>query len=219
MNRPTARSASPTTVPSPRRLGSRLAVSAVGLGLCLALAASSPAAAHPGHGEESAGGFAAGFLHPLTGWDHLSAILLVGALAVLLPGRRAIWAVPAAWIGGLVVGGLIGMGGSEQRLVELGIGLSVVALGAVVAFARVREALVPLVAGAVALAAAFHGYAHGAELPASGATGHALGIAFGTVVLLITGIGAGAAARRVPAARLAGGVLASAAGFVFVIGA
>lgn len=218
MNRPTARPASSATVTS-RPLGGRRVLVGTGLGLSLALAVAGPAAAHPGHGEEAAGGFGAGFLHPLTGWDHLAAILLVGVLAVLLSGRRVVWAVPAAWIGGMLVGGLFGMAGSEQRIVEVGIGVSVVALGVLVAVLTAREALVPIVAGGVGLAAAFHGFAHGAELPASGAVGYALGIAVGTVVLLLAGIGAGVAARRVPAARLAGGWLASAAGLVFVIGA
>lgn len=188
-------------------------------GAAVALAVATPVAAHPGHGEGTVGGFGAGFLHPLTGWDHLAAILVVGALAMLLPGRRAVWAIPVAWIGGAVAGGLVGLAGSEQRIVEVGIGLSVLALGALVAVVRVREALVPVVAGGVGLAAAFHGYAHGAELPATGASGYALGILVGTVVLLAAGVFAGTAARRVPAARLAGGWLASAAGLAFVLGA
>lgn len=204
--------------PSSRPAGRRLVLGGV-LGAAVALTLATPAAAHPGHGEEATGGFGAGFLHPLTGWDHLAAILLVGALAVLLSGRRVVWAVPATWIGGMLAGALLGMAGSEQRIVEIGIGLSVVALGALVAVVAGREALVPIVAAGIGLAAAFHGYAHGAELPVSGTIGYALGIAVGTAVLLLAGIGAGLAARRVPAARLAGAWLASAAGLVFVVGA
>ena len=203
---------------SSRWIRGRLALGAA-LGAVLALGVATPAAAHPGHGEEAAGGFGAGFLHPLTGWDHLAAIVVVGALAMLLPGRRAIWAVPAAWIGGAVTGGLLGLAGSEQRIAEVGIGLSVLALGALLAVGRLQERLVPVVLVGVGLGAAFHGYAHGAELPATGAAGYALGIVVGTAVLLVAGIAAGLGARRVPAARLAGGWLASAAGLAFVIGA
>lgn len=197
----------------------RRVVAGVALGVAAALAVTAPVAAHPGHGEEAAGGFGSGFLHPLTGWDHLAAILVVGALAVLLPGRRAVWAIPAAWIGGAVAGGLLGMAGSETRIVEFGIALSVLGLGALVAVPRIREALVPVVAGAVALAAAFHGYAHGSELPASGATTYAVGIVVGTALVLVLGVAAGLVLRRVPAARLAGAWVASAAGLAFLLGA
>lgn len=194
------------------------AVVGVALGLVAAVVGASPVAAHPGHGEETAGGFGAGVLHPLTGWDHLAAILVVGALAVLFPGRRAIWVIPTAWIGGAVAGGLFGMVGSQTRIVEFGIALSVLGLGALIAVPRIREALLPVVAVAVALGAVFHGYAHGSELPTSGATVYAAGVAIGTASVLVAGIAAGLLLRRVPAARLAGAWVASAAGVAFVLG-
>ena len=59
----------------------------------LLLAFSVPALAHPGHGTDS---FQAGFLHPLTGLDHL--LMLTGALvastcssarAVMTPNAQA----------------------------------------------------------------------------------------------------------------------------------
>lgn len=50
------------------------------------------AQAHPGHGPA---GFVTGFIHPLTGWDHLMAMLAVGLWASQL-GGRARWALPAS---------------------------------------------------------------------------------------------------------------------------
>ncbi|MGQ8571924.1 HupE/UreJ family protein, partial [Klebsiella pneumoniae] len=63
------------------------------------------ALAHPGHGD--AAGLAHGFVHPLSGADHVLAMVAVGLLAALR-GGRALWALPAAFLGMMVVGGVLG---------------------------------------------------------------------------------------------------------------
>src|SRR5262249_58899472 len=65
------------------------------------------ALAHPGHGAD---GFTHGFAHPLGGLDHVLAMVAVGLYAALL-GGRALWLVPASFVGMMAVGGALGMAG------------------------------------------------------------------------------------------------------------
>ncbi len=128
----------------------------------LALLASSGAAmAHPGHPE----GALAGLLHPLTGLDHVLAMLAVGLWARQL-GGQARWLLPASFVAFLAAGGAMGMAGAGLPLVEAGIVTSVLMLGVLIGFA-VNMAALPAAAivGAFAL---FHGFAHGIEMPQAG---------------------------------------------------
>ncbi len=86
------------------------------------------ALAHPGHGE----GFVHGFVHPVGGWDHVLAMVAVGLYAALL-GGRALWAVPASFVGMMAVGGALGMAGVNMPYTEAGIMASIVVLGLAVA--------------------------------------------------------------------------------------
>ncbi|MDR6181143.1 hydrogenase/urease accessory protein HupE [Pseudomonas sp. SORGH_AS 211] len=118
--------------------------------------------AHPGHAEN---GLAAGVLHPLTGLDHLLAMLAVGLWAAQQQGKARL-ALPCTFVGTMLIGGLLGFTGLELPLLETGIAASVLALGLLVALAAR-----PPVAAAVSLTAAFalfHGVAHGLELPEMG---------------------------------------------------
>lgn len=175
------------------------------LALLLGLVASS-ALAHTGVG--SVDGFAHGLMHPLTGLDHVLAMVAVGLWAGLVGGRARI-VYPVAFVGTMALAGLWAMLGGQLPGVETGIALSVVILGAAIAF----KASPPLVAGALAcgVLAIFHGFAHGAELPenASGLS-YALGFVLATAALHGVGLVlAGLVAVRAPfVARLAGGALA-----------
>jgi len=115
--------------------------------------------AHPGHGEH---GIVAGVLHPLTGIDHLLAMLAVGLWAAQQTGK-ARWALPATFVGTMLLGGVLGFEGLQLPGLESGIAASVLALGLAVALA-IRPP-VALAVGATALFALFHGVAHGLELP------------------------------------------------------
>jgi urease accessory protein len=176
------------------------------------------ALAHPG---PDAGGFAHGVMHPLGGLDHLLAMVAVGLYAALL-GGRALWLVPATFVGVMALGGALGAAGYPLPHVETGIALSVIVLGLAVAL---RANLPTLAAMALAgLFAIFHGHAHGAEMPAdAAAVSYSAGFMLATALLHGAGIAIGLAAGRLAergsrAIRLAGGAVAL-AGVVILAGA
>jgi urease accessory protein len=94
--------------------------------------ASTPAAAHSGTGL--AGGFVAGFLHPLFGPDHLVAMVAVGLWGAFL-GAPAIWVLPITFPLVMAFGGALGVIGLPIPYVEIGIAASAVILGLMVALA------------------------------------------------------------------------------------
>ena len=89
-----------------------------------------PALAHVGLGHVET--FSTGFFHPLGGIDHVLAMVAVGLYAASL-GGSAIWLVPSAFVGTVIVGGLMGYSGVSLPMVEQGIGLSVVVMGLAIA--------------------------------------------------------------------------------------
>jgi urease accessory protein len=115
------------------------------------------------HTEGNSGALS-GFLHPLLGLDHMLAMVAVGLLSAQL-GGRAIWTVPATFVVVMAVGGLLGMVGVALPAIESVIALSVIVLGAAIALKQNVPVGVAMIF--VALFALFHGYAHGAELPAN----------------------------------------------------
>jgi urease accessory protein len=168
-----------------------------------------PAFAHVQSGQ--AAGFVTGFLHPVSGLDHVLAMVAVGLWGAQL-GAPAIWLLPITFPIVMALGGFLGLLGVPMPGVEVGIAASAILLGAAV----MTERRPPLYAAAalVGFFAVFHGYAHGTELPAGQsallyslgfvmATGclHAIGIAIGAVhrwptgriVLRIAGGGVGLA--------------------------
>jgi urease accessory protein len=89
-------------------------------------------------------------------------MVMVGVFAWQL-GGRALWLVPTTFIAVMAIGGALGIAGIGVPFVEIGIAVSVVVFGAIVAF----DLKAPTVAamGVVGLFAVFHGHAHGAEIP------------------------------------------------------
>ena len=167
--------------------------------------------AHPGIGD--AHGFVAGFAHPLGGLDHILAMVTVGIFAWQL-GGRALWLVPATFVLAMAAGGALGMAGVPVPFVELGIAISVIVLGAIVAFAR--KAPVAIAVGIVGLFAIFHGHAHGTEMPLDATSGaYAAGFMLATALLHVAGIALGFAIGRIAHGRAAyqlGGSLVALAG-------
>ena len=150
------------------------------------------ALAHPGH--DGTGGLAHGFVHPLTGIDHVLAMIAVGVLAAQY-GGRALWLGPMSFLVAMAAAGAIGMAGIPVQIVEAGIGLSVVVLGLMIAFQIKPPTLVArVVLGFFAL---FHGYAHGSEMP-GGLAGlsFAAGLLGATALLLGAGVGLGLLLQR-----------------------
>ena len=157
--------------------------------LLLALIALLPTAAlaHTGHGDVS--GLSHGLLHPLGGLDHVLAMVVVGLFAAHL-GGRALWLVPAAFVSMMAVGGALGLAGIAVPFVETGIGLSVVVLGAAVAFGLSLPVSAAMVL--VGFFAIFHGHAHGAEMPeTSSGLAYGAGFILSTALLHGAGIGIG----------------------------
>jgi len=157
-----------------------------------ALAIAVPAAAHTGTGL--AGGFASGFLHPFSGFDHLLAMVSVGLWGAFL-GRPLIVALPVIFPTVMALGGVLGIAGVSLPPVELGIAMSVLVLGAMIAGAV--RAPIWLASLIVAIFAIFHGYAHGKELPsAADPVGYSAGFVLATGMLHVVGIGIGRIADR-----------------------
>jgi urease accessory protein len=170
--------------------------------------------AHPGHST----GFGAGLAHPPAGLDHICAMLAVGLWAAQL-GGRALWILPLAFMLSMAGGGLLANAGFQLPLVESGIAASLCILGLLVAFAaRLPVALGALVA---AVFAVFHGFAHGAEMPAEASSVlYALGFTLSTALLHAAGIGTGKLLNRAAASGLvrAGGAAIALAGLSALAG-
>ncbi|MBE3640571.1 HupE/UreJ family protein [Mangrovicoccus algicola] len=175
----------------------------------LLLLAAGPAMAHVGPGAH--GSVATGLLHPLSGLDHILAMVAVGLWASLI-GGRALWIAPAAFVGAMVAGYALGVAGLPLPMVEPMILASTVVLG-LAAAAALRIGLVPA-AAAIAAFGLFHGHAHGGELGEAGALRFGLGFVLATAMLHLAGIGLGLGLKQVSArhgntiARIAGGVIA-----------
>ena len=150
------------------------------------------ALAHVGQGEAS--GMLTGFLHPLSGWDHILAMVAVGLWGAQL-GTPAIWVLPVAFPLVMAFGGMLGFLGVPVPGIEYGIAASAIVLGAAVAF-ELRPPLViaALVVGSFAI---FHGHAHGTELPpGESALLYSMGFVIATGCLHAIGIGIGTVHRR-----------------------
>ncbi|HQR19273.1 MAG TPA: HupE/UreJ family protein [Burkholderiaceae bacterium] len=158
----------------------------------------SAAGAHSESGQ--AAGFLTGMMHPISGLDHVLAMIAVGLWGAQL-GAPAIWLLPVTFPLVMAFGGLLGLLGIPLPGVEVGIAASAILLGAAV----MTETKLPLVAAAalVGAFAIFHGHAHGTELP-PGQSGllYSLGFVVATGCLHAIGIAIGAI-HRWPAGQIA----------------
>ncbi len=163
-----------------------------------------------------AAGFVSGFLHPISGWDHIAAMIAVGLWGAQL-GVPSIWLLPVSFPMMMAVGGFLGLIGVPLPAVEIGIGISALVLGTMVAIQAKPPLFVSILI--VALFAIFHGYAHGAELkPGTNPLAYSFGFVVSTGLLHGVGILIGLickweSGRR--AGRIAGGLIAL-AGVIFV---
>lgn len=124
-----------------------------------ALAASTSAFAHPGHGLES--GFAAGFMHPFSGWDHLLVMFALGIWAARRPAAQG-WQLPVLFVSVMAVSASIAMAWLPVALAEALVVASVVVMGVLlVSPLQISRALQ---IGVVSIAALAHGYLHGMEI-------------------------------------------------------
>ncbi|MEI6560373.1 MAG: HupE/UreJ family protein [Rhodospirillaceae bacterium] len=163
-------------------------------------------------------GFMEGIAHPISGIDHIMAMVAVGLWASQ-EGGRALWALPATFVSMMTVGALLGVAGVPVPAVELGIAASVLVLGSLIA----ASARLPLIAAMaiVGACAVMHGHAHGAEMPEAAAPIlYGIGFVLGTSILHTIGVAVGYWARsslaRV-AVRVSGGAIAV-AGVALMVG-
>ena len=144
---------------------------------------------HVESGVAGDGGFVSGLIHPVTGLDHVVAMVAVGLWGAVL-GAPAIWVLPIAFPLIMTIGAVLGILGLPVPAIDLGIALSAIVLGGMVA-AKARPPLA-IAFLLIAFFAIYHGYPHGVALPDFGvpilyaagfvvATGllHLAGIAFG----------------------------------------
>lgn len=163
--------------------------------LIASAAVSTGASAHLGTDAGVHHSFLDGLVHPLTGMDHLAAMVAVGLWSALsATSARRVWLAPIAFSGMLMVGALLGLGGLALPAVEPMIAASLLVLGLLVATqAKLPGVLAASVVGAFAV---FHGVAHGTEL-AGGDNGWMplVGMLVATAGLHLAGVGLGLAMR------------------------
>jgi urease accessory protein len=173
--------------------------------------------AHVESGE--AGGFLSGLSHPVSGLDHVFAMVAVGLWGAQL-GAPALWLLPVAFPMMMALGGALGLIGLPLPGVEIGIAASAIVLGGLV----LMQTRLPLAAALpiVAVFAVFHGHAHGTELaPGQNAMLYSIGFVIATGLLHAAGIGVGVM-HRWPVGRLVlrgAGAVVLVGGVWFLIGA
>ena len=170
--------------------------------------------AHTRGGEGA--GFVAGFAHPISGLDHVLAMIAVGLWGAQL-GPPAVWLLPVTFPMVMAFGGTLGLVGVKIPGIEIGIALSAIGLGAAVLFeAKPKLGIAAVLVGFFAI---FHGHAHGTELPAGGnALLYSIGFVIATGLLHATGIAIGLV-HRWPAGRTAlrcAGAAVALAGMAFL---
>ncbi len=183
--------------------------------LLLALLLWAPAAhAHVEHAQ--AAGFLTGLGHPVSGLDHVLAMIAVGLYGAQL-GAPALWLLPVTFPIVMALGGMVGLLGVPLPGVEAGIAASAILLGL-----AVMSALRPPLAAAVVLVGVFgvfHGHAHGTELPpGQSALLYSMGFVVATGGLHAIGIGVGVIQRWPWGQRLlrAAGAVVAVAGVFFM---
>jgi len=138
--------------------------------------------AHPHHGLQSA---YAGFMHPLSGWDHLLMMVAVGVWAAKTDQKTA-WKLPLAFIVAMFFGFLLSFTGFELLGVEASIAASVIAMGVLLMVNLPMTTSIQL--GFVTFFAIFHGMAHGTELNAQSGFSVVFGMLLATALLHAVGI-------------------------------
>ena len=119
-------------------------------------------------------------MHPITGIDHLAAMVAVGLWGAQLRAP-AVWLLPVTFPMIMAIGAFLGLLGMPLPAVEAGVAFSGVALGLCVALA-----LRPPLWTALAIVAAFgflHGHAHGSAIPLDGSP-----LSFGAGFVVATGL-------------------------------
>lgn len=178
------------------------------------------ALAHPGHDHAQTASFMSGFTHPLTGTDHLLAMLAVGLwLALAFNAWKPRARITGGFLLAMMAGGVLALGGLAAPAIEPAILLSLLVFGLLAA----TGASLPVwpATAVAAFFALFHGLAHGLEIPlAVNPVGYLAGYLSATALLLAGAATLGAALRlQLPwVARIAGGGVAACGLALMVLG-
>jgi urease accessory protein len=176
------------------------------LSTCAVMAAAPTwALAHTGHDHTTLAGLAEGFWHPLTGLDHLAAMLAIGVWSAM--AVRPVWLAPLAFVLMLALGALLGFAGVHVPAIEPMIAASLLVIGLLMVW---RRGMPWAAAAAVAsVFAVFHGAAHGSEMAGSPTWSALTGMVMGSALLHGAGVLVGQRmAGRVWLQRSTGGALA-----------
>ena len=151
--------------------------------------------------------FFSGVLHPLTGMDHLAAMVAVGIWSAL--ALRQAWVAPAIFVSAMGGGIWLGSVGFDHMAIEPMIATSVLVMGVLVAARQtlsVRAALV-----LISVFGLCHGAAHGIALQGSATVLPMAGMLLATMLLHTLGVvlGQRALAQRVWLQRVSGGAFAA----------
>jgi urease accessory protein len=131
------------------------------------------------------GGFGSGFLHPISGLDHILAMVGVGMVAFLASNKRG-YTLLAAFMGAMMISAVIGYMGFKFMFVEEGILLSIAVVFALIGYAN--KISFPVIFGIIAFFGMFHGFAHGAEFQTGNFIEYMAGFSVSTFMLHISGI-------------------------------
>jgi urease accessory protein len=176
-----------------------------------------PGIAHAHLIQGGSRGLGSGFAHPLTGPDHFLAMFAVGLWGAQM-GGRPVWTLPVTFPLIMVIGGMMGILGIPLPGTEIGIAISIIALGAAIALHWRPPEWVALLL--ISVFAICHGYAHGTELPAAAdPADFAIGFVMATGLIHIFGIAVGLALQKPLDGRLCrglGAIVAVAGGFFLV---
>ena len=160
--------------------------------LIATLATTGAALAHTGadggdHHSSFMDGLVSGLTHPMTGTDHLAAMVAVGIWSAV--ALRSAWQAPLAFVAMLAVGALAGFAGFEPPGVEPVVAASILVLGLLISW---RKGLsLGGVVSLVGVFAFFHGIAHGAELAGGAQLATLAGMVLTTAALHVLGVGLG----------------------------
>ncbi|MGL4811100.1 MAG: HupE/UreJ family protein [Beijerinckiaceae bacterium] len=165
---------------------------------------------HTGHGND----WQVGFTHPLTGPDHMLAMLAVGLWAAIRGGSAA-WLWPTSFVAAMLCGFGLAQTNIVIPMLEFMIASSLILLGGGIAF----RLSAPVIWGAavIALAGAAHGFAHGLEIQGSPLP-FAVSFSLSTSLLHVAGLVIGYTAERITSAWMTRsiGVGIAAAGLVIM---
>jgi urease accessory protein len=164
-------------------------------------------------------GILSGITHPLLGSDHLLAMLAVGIISVQM-GGKALFGVPGTFVSFMLIGGVLALLGISLPMVEQGVALSVLVLGAMIAISKKFPMFLAVMS--VGLFALFHGHSHGEEMPLmANPMLYAAGFVLSTTLLHIFGVLIGYCSLKnnltIKLLRYSG-VLMAAAGIFFLLG-